>query len=312
MIIKYITDFFLITFLCLLVKTTYSQEKQHENFHLSVLSERMNLQEIPAFQNLTRQQHFQFVSILKEYSQDSLFEIRWQGVQWVNRLMGSVKDQLLAGEFISLGLIHALDADNRITYMAIQGLRAVSHFNFTSTQKDTVLQLMQTLENRTILTDIYLISGMQQIEGAVPVLKDVASNNQNPFMQRWVALATLARMGDTEAEYSLLSYLERMPVNLRVIDGLYSYIVYSQSRLNINYLIEYILYDLSGCESSNPEYSQSIPCGYMVLRVLAPGIRELKWEEELQDLPHQQSLEKAQAKLKQLENNWSFENNYKM
>jgi hypothetical protein len=282
------------------------QNSIDEDYYLLLYQTHHDLTYKPSLEEISSNEIIKLIYILEKHQRDSVFEKRWQGVILANKIGVGNYGKPVEQKAVSLLLGYMHDSDHRIVYMASQGLKEID-ISYVSSQKDSLVFLMSYITNRNLLTDLYRISGIQQIEAAIPLLQEITMNRNNPFMQRWVALATLSRLGLSEAENEMNGYLERLPLNLDVIDGLYPYVVYSQSRRNVEFLINKILFDTSGCESTNPNVTYSIPCAYMVLRMVAPAIKELRWEDDLQNMPHDDALQVARNTLKTLQNNWNFE-----
>ena len=91
---------------------------------------------------------------------------------------------------------------------------------------------------------------------------------------RWAAQLALARLGDREALATVLARAKRYPVNDDVVYELLPDLVYTRQKEAIDYLVSIVHSDEKNCQSADPEAEQSILCGYRVLELLAPVIRD--------------------------------------
>ncbi|MDX9769994.1 MAG: hypothetical protein RBT19_06510 [Tenuifilaceae bacterium] len=239
---------------------------------------------------------------------DSIFDIRWRSLTVGSNIVAGSTSNLVKSELTSIMLQNIYDLDSRIVYTASQNLLELEDVKYTSGQKDTLVDLISRISNPNILVTLYRLCGKQGVSESMLLLKNVSFSTNIPFYQRWVALSSLTRLGNAEAENLMSDYLNRIDISLDAIKTLYPYILFSKSRQNISYLIELIQNNNSGCESSNPNVSTSIPCSYLVLTIVAPEIAELNWEgkDGLQSLEPEEALKKARVFFKNIDNNWSF------
>lgn len=246
--------------------------------------------------------------IVNEHISDTLFELKWLGLSITNQI-GALSDN---DEIIKLSisnLIHFLyDSDTRLQHSAAESINSYSGKYFTNSHKDSLIALLKSAQNRNTITSLIKVAGKLELRESLPYLKDIAGNAKNPFIQRWVALAALTRMGDTESEERMLDFVNKTGYNLDAITMLYPYIPYSRSRNNVNHLLSAIKNDTSECESSNPNVTTRIPCAYHILKVVGPEIAELSWAgpNGMEMLKPAQAIEKARILLKSIENNWTF------
>jgi hypothetical protein len=258
--------------------------------------------------SLTDSEQLLLCNIIKENMKDSIFDIRWRSLTVGSNIVAGSTSNLVKSELTSIMLQNIYDLDSRIVYTASQNLLELEDVKYTSGQKDTLVDLISRISNPNILVTLYRLCGKQGVSESMLLLKNVSFSTNIPFYQRWVALSSLTRLGNAEAENLMSDYLNRIDISLDAIKTLYPYILFSKSRQNISYLIELIQNNNSGCESSNPNVSTSIPCSYLVLTIVAPEIAELNWEgkDGLQSLEPEEALKKARVFFKNIDNNWSF------
>lgn len=285
--------------------TQLKEKEYYQQWFLSNIGKQVDLDEI---NNLSPIDLLTIQSIIFEHSNDTLLESRWFGVT-LTAQVGSFSDNPEVIKRSISNLVRFLfDADTRIQHAAAQSIENFSPKHFTKTHRDSLLAIIKSIQNPNIITVIVKVAGKLDIREAIPFIKDFTENSKNPFIQRWVSLAALIRMGDSEAEKKMFDFMVKTGYNLDAITMLYPYILYSRSRNNVNHLISAVKNDTSECESSNPNVTTRIPCAYHILKVIGPEIRELNWSgpSGLEMLNPTESIEKARVILKRIENNWTF------
>lgn len=248
------------------------------------------------------------INLLTHDTRDSVLEVRWRGLLLTSHLTTLVDDAPTSDALLSLLLLYMHDEDNRIVHYASEILEDFKPAVYGKEHRQELVVLLDSVENPNILTSLYQLCGQHRVEQCIPVLKDVVSSDNTPFMQRWVALAALSRLGHDEAGAAMTRYLTRMDLSLNTIDILYPWVMFSQNRDNIDFLVDKIRHDESGCESTNPNVSTDIPCAYMLLRVVAPHVKELPWKGEngLQNMQHEAALARAREILKSTDKNYTL------
>ncbi len=261
-----------------------------------------------AVSSLTEAENLSLCTIIKDNMNDSIFDVRWRSISLGSIIGSSSKSEQVRREVISIMLHMMYDLDSRIIYFASQNLQELNSPKYSASQKDTILYLVTQINNPSILVTLYRICGEQSIKESIPLLEEVGFSSNIPFYQRWIALASLTRLGHTEAEETMHAYLNRMGISLDAVKMLYPHVLFSRSTKNVGLLIDFIENNDSGCESSNPNVTTSIPCAYLILTEVAPEIAGIKWEgrDGLQALEPEEALKKARQFFKSIDNNWSF------
>lgn len=244
----------------------------------------------------------------KAFQNDSVFSVKWNNLLLVSVLSKRLTELNSKNQITSFFLSSLFDPDPRIRFFAFENLKNIADYEFTQSQKDTVIILLENEVSNQISSDLYKLSAEQNITKAKSYLNEAVSSLSTPFYQKWVALASLVRMGNSEAEETMYYYLSRMGLSLDVINNLYPLVVFSGSKQNVSFLIDAIKNDNSGCESMNPNYTESIPCAYYVLKIIAPHIDAIKWYPPggLEELGYNEALEKARIIFNKSDFSWNF------
>ena len=268
------------------------------------------LTELP-FKKYSKQSLKELAAIAKGYQNDTIFEVRWQAASVSYQLGAISNDQFLKQASASLLLGFMYDTDNRIVNFASDVLLRTKGKGFTASQKDTVAAIVTMVGSPKVAVNIYKLCGYLNLEKSIATLEAASTNRNYSFIQRWAALASLTRMGNDVAEQKMFDFIKKTKVSLDAINTLYPYVLFSQSRTNVGYLISLIENDEFECESSNPDYSAKVPCSYMILLVVGPHIADLNWSGKngLEMLSSNDATLKAKEFFKKVEGNWSLINN---
>ncbi|HPF93437.1 MAG TPA: hypothetical protein PLV65_05860 [Tenuifilaceae bacterium] len=244
----------------------------------------------------------------KEFQNDSIFSVKWNNLLLVSILAKNSIENNNKSEIGSFLLKSLFDTDTRIRYLAYESLMILENYNFSQNQKDTTLLALKQETNNEIISGLYKLCAEQNIIDAQSYLKEIASSDSTPFYQKWVALSSLVRMGDSEAEETMYYYLSKIGLSLDVINTLYPLVVFSKSKQNVDYLISIIKNDNSECESMNPNYTQTIPCAYYVLKKVAPHIDAINWYSPngLEKLDYIKAIEEAKKIFNKSNFIWNF------
>ncbi len=257
---------------------------------------------------LSKDKIFTVTNLIHETLTDSIFDVRWKCFSLASLIGSTNNTETVKSEIVSIMLKGMFDNDSRIVFFASENLSEIKVSNYSDSQKDTLVKLLENINNPNILVTLYRVCGENRIYESEDLLQTVAFSNDVPFFQRWVALASLTRLGNNEAEEKMHGYLTRIGLSLDAINTLYPYVMFSRSNKNVGYLIDQIKNNEAGCESSNPDFTDQIPCAYHILKVVAPEIEELNWtgKNSLENLAIKESLLKAREILVRIDDKWKF------
>jgi hypothetical protein len=93
-----------------------------------------------------------------------------------------------------------------------------------------------------------------------------------PVKEKWDIALALSRMGKPEALAYCLKKIKSLPVNNNMVHYALPDLIYTRQKQAIAYCVELLYTDEKLCRSSNPDLSESFPCGYLVMELLAPVI----------------------------------------
>ena len=146
--------------------------------------------------------------------------------------------------------------------------------------KQELIQSLQSAEPNEITEDQVLTAGYLQLRETMSTLQNIGNERTTPRTIRWAAYKALARMGDETALAFLISQVERNGMNDDVVAILVPDLIYTQQRQAFDVLIEALYDDTPLCLSSNPDNEVAILCGYRIMEMLAPVIKDFPLELE--------------------------------
>jgi hypothetical protein len=91
---------------------------------------------------------------------------------------------------------------------------------------------------------------------------------------RWCCYLALARMGDESALDFILSAVQQQGVNDRVVYNYFPDLAYTRQQKAIDYLVTELFSNAKNCHSPNPNASQEMVCGYRIMEMLAPIVKD--------------------------------------
>jgi hypothetical protein len=148
------------------------------------------------------------------------------------------------------------------------------------TTKQEIIETLQSSEVADLSEDLILTCGYWQLKETMDALQNIANDRTAPRNFRWAAYMALARMGDERALMFLISQVQRNGMNDDVVAELVPNLIYTQQRPAFDLLIEALYDDTPRCTSSNPDNEVAILCGYRIMEMLAPVIKDFPLEVE--------------------------------
>lgn len=218
----------------------------------------------------------QYENVLKEippFLSDTLKSVR-QASYSLLRQIGSASDKTgIRTKTVSLlsSSLTRFSDDGDVISSALQ--------NFTKEDFDTpsraaIQEALSTISNKNSLI---LLAGYVGDAGTIPYLKPFSlAGNQQTI--RWSALAAMTRLGDGEAMNEILRRVKKIPLTGDVILHLFPDLVYTRQKQIYDYLVEVLNSDKEDCESADNDHPKPILCGYRIMEMLAPAIKNFPLE----------------------------------
>jgi hypothetical protein len=164
------------------------------------------------------------------------------------------------------------DADTGINGFVASALSVYAKSDFTKSAKDNIVLLIN--KSPGYYHQLIKIAGFLEIQELIPVLQQKLSNTiKMTDRVRWATYLALSRMGDSSATQVVLNKVKSLSISDEVVYTLFPDLVYTRQREVIDYLIEQLNSDEANCNSSNPEKSKRISCGYRIMEYLTVAVK---------------------------------------
>lgn len=164
------------------------------------------------------------------------------------------------------------DADSGINGFVASALSVYAKSDFTKSAKDNIVLLIN--KSPGYYHQLIKIAGFLELQELIPVLQQKLSTTiKITDRVRWATYLALSRMGDSSATQVVLNNVKKLSISDEVVYTLFPDLIYTRQREIIDYLIEQLYSDEANCNSSNPEKSKRIPCGYRIMEYLAVAVK---------------------------------------
>jgi hypothetical protein len=144
--------------------------------------------------------------------------------------------------------------------------------DFSKISIDSVKSLLQP-STKSVSKIILGIGNTNKTEFINPLIEFLQTNPKLRAQVKWSAHLALARLGEPNALAFILQRVQKLGINDDVVYDIFPDLVYTRQRQAFNYLIEVIKGDEKKCKSADPENPEPINCGYRVLELIAPVIK---------------------------------------
>jgi hypothetical protein len=224
-------------------------------------------------------------------------------------------------------LLHEKTADHQIKEVAIaylgtalsdsvQNIRAISAAALreipTGEFSDKIKQLIVESFSAYGLLDEeqVLLAGYLHLTELTGILQQFKNDPAQDNGVRWNCYLALARMGDEPSLNFILATLQKRGVNDRVVYNDFPGLIYTRQRKAFDYLIKELFSDEQKCHSPNPNIAREMVCGYRIMEMLAPVIKDFPLSVTaagtINAKNYDNALEKARKWLKQHETDYEI------
>lgn len=219
-----------------------------------------------------RQNEGAILNALQKYQTDTLPEVRAKVYYLTQKVGLASHESAIRQKVVNMLLEGCRDADSGNSGIASSYLEVFSPADFDEPAKEQLRELIQ--QPAFHYYRILRLAGYVQLQDQIDIIQQKIASGELTVQAKWSAYLALARMGDESALYYCLGKVSRYPVNDDVVYELLPELIYIRQPLAINYVIDVLYHDKPACESADPEASEYILCGYRVMEMLAPVIRD--------------------------------------
>ena len=217
------------------------------------------------------------LGILDPFLSDSSVAVRHRALEFVYRFSSLAgADSLRAGGVARL-MRACRDRDHGIRATALDLLTRFERNDFTNSARDTLRQLIRS--EVAPLDRLIKLAGYLKLTDLMGEIHPW-SQPPHPPLLRWCALQSLARMGQSDAMADIMRRVKRLPVNDDLVYRVFPDLVYTRQPEAINYIIAALRSDETNCLSADTEIERAIPCGYRIMELLAPVIKDFPLESD--------------------------------
>jgi hypothetical protein len=212
------------------------------------------------------------------YTTDSLERVRRTAFNLSRRLgkghpAPEVRKQ--AVETLVLGL---QDVASPVVGVAVSGLRYFNPEDFSEASRASLLASFTPAVPHK--GSIAKLLGYMQMEEAKPALISLLREGGLGRSDQWAAYLALARMRDEEVLDFVLGKVSSLPLNDDVIYDILPDLLYIRQPESIAYLVEVLYSEEKKCQAADAELGGAILCGYRVMEMLAPVIKDFPLKQE--------------------------------
>jgi hypothetical protein len=162
------------------------------------------------------------------------------------------------------------DRDSGVSGNAIEALTGFTKNNFSNSAKDSVRHALHPSTSH--LDQLLKLAGFLELQDQVPTIQSMLQSDLSS-KDKWAARLSLARMGDESATSWIVTKLQSAKVNDDFTYDIVPDLVYTRQPAVFEYLETVINSDDENCQSSNPDSSKKMLCGYRVMESVAAYIK---------------------------------------
>lgn len=158
-----------------------------------------------------------------------------------------------------------------VSTLSVKALCSFSGKYYDVTSIDSLSSLMN---NDKLYSDAVLLTGYTDNPLFIERIKQQFPNSRSFTKQeRWASYKALARLGDKESLDYCIQRISSMTLNDQVVDILYPDLIYIHKKEAFSVIIKALYSDEKLCSSTNPNSDQNIVCGYRLMELISPFIK---------------------------------------
>jgi len=261
----------------------------------------------PNIKALTEREIDDAITTAWQFAADTSFSVKWNLALTVDKLFWHSRNSSTQQRAVAIIVRFMQDENSRLSYLADQMVARYPHSVFGEEEKMLLVNLAEKTSKPIREIELFKLCARINATEITPLLQEKAYGSDE-FRIRWVALVSLTRLGDKQAETEMIKAAREFPLTEEAINTLFPDIVFSRSHKAISLLIRQIQVNNGTCASLTPSARKGIPCAYMILKVVAPYIKGLNWygENGMEHLAKEDALKKARTFFKGKGDSWAL------
>lgn len=217
----------------------------------------------------------QIVNEVSPFLNDSLLFIQQKANYFIYKKGIQIDDTINRKIAVNILLKTFASKNSILIGQNIKYLKAFCPSDFDESAKLRIKEAIQ--EKRPVqLKNIILLAGYvgaaQEFIHKRIIKQDITNED------KWTLALALARMGYPEQINYCVSKIKEVPLTNDFIYYLIPDLLYIRQKEAFDYCIELLNNDSKACTSSDPDYQIKILCGYRILELIAPYIKEFPFK----------------------------------
>jgi hypothetical protein len=210
------------------------------------------------------------LDLVSNYYNDTVPDIRKEAFYLTYKL-GS-KNTPITGKCIENLTMGIKDNNTGIVGVVMDYLKTFRAAEFTRKAKDTINVLIKRTTPH--YKKLVKLAGFLQLEESQDILKrKLQTKDYASPGERWAMLLSLSRMGEQATIDFCLKIAKRAGVNDDFVYDIAPGLIYTRQKELTDYLVSLLYSDQKNCSSPNPESTKQIHCGYRLMEMLAPVVK---------------------------------------
>lgn len=209
---------------------------------------------------------------VETYLKDTLTEVRLAAYTLLAAIGKQSASTEMRQQVVSALVVGWRDVDSGVVGTIGSHLQQFKPADFTSSGKDSLRVLIQ--EHVGHFNKLVMLCGYLGMVDLIPALQSqLQSGLIKNKRERSAAYLALCRLGNEQAMNHILKLVEALELNDDLVYEVFPDLIYTRQRFVFEYVIKSLYNDEKNCESANPEISESIPCAYRIMELLAPVVK---------------------------------------
>jgi len=216
--------------------------------------------------------HLSLINLSSKYITDTLSSIRATGY-YILKLVGLSSTKAdIRQQVVNKLLTGCKDSKSGNVSICIDYLTQFNISDFSISAKDTMLALLQ---RKNYYFDEYVkLCGYVLADRVLPSLEKILSGSFSlNRKEQWAVRLAMARAGDENQIAYIVQRISGIDANDEVVYHLIPDLIYTRQRQIFERVIEWLNDDRKSCTSSNPDKEEKLVCGYRIMEMLAPAIK---------------------------------------
>jgi hypothetical protein len=207
------------------------------------------------------------------YQKDTVTSVRYQAYTLLAQIGKRSNNKAERQQAVTQLLTAWQDSDSGTSGVAGSELSSFLRADFSPAAIDSLKALLQ--RQPAHYSKVVRLVGYLGLRDQIPVIQSHLQTKQIvSSSDKWSAYIALCRLGDPSALTFVMGRVKKLGMNDDVVYEILPDLVYTRQRELIQHMVEALHSNDPTCESSDPENSKPIACGYRIMEMLAPVVKD--------------------------------------